>query len=136
MSQLEWSATTEADVDALLRLGSACLERDGGLPDLADPDHVRSSLVTSTAINGRDELGDVVAAAAIGLDAGGGRTATGLVDPSVMGRGIGQELADWITTHADGPVRFVMDSVSPEAEELFAQLGLHRVFAETVKVGS
>lgn len=132
MSQLEWSATTGADVDALMRLGSACLERDGGLPDLADPEHVRSSLVTSAAINGRDELGDVVAAAAIGLDSGGGRTATGLVDPTVMGRGIGQEIADWIATRADGPVRFVMDSMSPEAEELFARLGLHRVFAETV----
>ena len=132
MSQLEWSATTEADVPALVRLGTACLERDGGLPDLTDPEHLRTSLVTDTAISGRDELGDVVAAAAVGVDASGGRTATGLIDPSVMGRGIGQEIAEWVTTRAGGPVRFVLDSVSPEAEELFAQLELHRVFAESV----
>ncbi|WP_435198020.1 GNAT family N-acetyltransferase [Janibacter sp. GS2] len=132
MSQLEWATTTEADVDALVRLGTACLERDGGLPDLADPDHMRSSLVTDLAISGRDELGDIVAAAAIGVDASGTRTATGLVDPAVMGRGIGQEVADWVTSHTSGPVRFVMDSMSPEAEELFARLGLHRVFAETI----
>ncbi|MGO1164984.1 MAG: GNAT family N-acetyltransferase [Janibacter sp.] len=132
MSQLEWSATTEADVPALVRLGTACLERDGGLPDLTDPEHLRTSLVTDTAISGRDELGDVVAAAAVGVDASGGRTATGLIDPSVMGRGIGQEIAEWVTSRAGGPVRFVLDSVSPEAEELFAQLELHRVFAESV----
>ena len=132
MSQLEWSATTEADVEALVRLGAACLERDGGLPDIADPEHLRATFVTDTAISGRDELGDVVAAAAVGLAAGGGRTATGLVDPAVMGQGIGLELADWVTRQGDGPVQFVLDSVSPEAESLFAELGMHRIFAETV----
>lgn len=132
MSQLEWSATTTADVDALVRLGSACLARDGGLPDLADPDHMRASFVTELAISGRDELGDIVAAAAIGIDAAGGRTATALVDPQAMGQGLGHELADWVTRSAMGPVQLVMDSVSPEAESLLAEIGLHRVFAETV----
>ena len=132
MSQLEWSTTTEADVEALVRLGSACLERDGGLPDLAETGHMRASFVTDLAINGRDELGDIVAAAAVGLTAAGGRTATGLIDPAVMGQGIGLELADWVDRQAGGPVQFVMDSMSPEAESLFAEIGLHRVFAETI----
>lgn len=132
MSQLEWSATTAGDLDALVRLGSACLQRDGGLPDLTDPDHMRATLVTDVAICGRDELGDIVAAAAVGIDGTGGRKATGLVDPAVMGQGIGHELAAWVTRHAGGPVRLVLDSVSPEAESLFADLGLHRLFAETV----
>lgn len=132
MAQLEWSPTTEADTDALVRLGSACLQRDGGLPDLADPDHMRSTFVTDMAICGRDELGDVVAAAAIGIDGTGGRTATALVDPAAMGQGLGHELAAWVTRNAGGPVRFVLDSVTPEAESLFADIGLHRVFAETV----
>lgn len=132
MSQLEWSATTTADVAALVRLGSACLDRDGGLPDLADPDHLRAGLVTDLAINGRDELGDIMAAAALGIDRTGGRTATGLVDPAVMGQGIGHELAHWVATNAGGPVRFVMDSVSPEAESLFVDLGLRRVLAESI----
>lgn len=132
MGTLEWAPTTEADLDALVRLGTACLARDGGLPDLADRDHLRESLVTDLAICGRDELGDVVAAAALGLDAAGGRTATGLLDPAAMGQGIGRELAEWVLRHALGPVRVVLDSVSPEAETLLADLGLHRVFAETI----
>lgn len=132
MSQLQWSPTTEDDLDALVRLGEACLERDGGLPDLADPEHMRSAFVTDLAISGRDELGDIVAAAAVGRVGAGGLTATGLVDPAVMGRGIGRELADWMVANSVDQVRFVLDSVSPEAEELFAELGLHRVFAETV----
>ena len=40
MSTLEWSPTTEEDVASLVRLGQACLDRDGGLPDLADPQHL------------------------------------------------------------------------------------------------
>lgn len=132
MGTLEWSPTTEDDLDALVRLGAACLERDGGLPDLSDRDHLRSTLVTDLAICGRDELGDVVAAAALGLDTSGGRTATGLIDPAAMGQGIGQEIAAWVVGQSVGPVRFVLDSVSPEAETLFAELGLHRVFAEAV----
>lgn len=132
MSPLEWSPTTEADLPALVRLGAACLERDGGLPDLVDGEHMRTNFITDAAICGRDELGDILAAAAIGLDASGSRVATGLIDPAAMGQGIGQELADWVIVHSGGPVRFVMDSMSPEAEELFAELGLHRVFGETV----
>lgn len=132
MGVLEWSPTTEDDLDALVRLGQACLERDGGLPDLADREHLRTTFVTDLAIRGRDELGDVVAAAAIGITTSGGRTATGLVDPSAMGQGIGHEIAEWVLGHSIGSVRFLLDSVSPEAESLFADLGLHRVFAETV----
>ena len=132
MGQLDWSPTGPEDVDDLARLGRACLERDGGLPDLADPEHLRATFVTDTAICGRDELGEIVAAAAVGLSAAGEWTATGLVDPAVMGRGIGEELAAWVDERADGPVRFVMDSMSPEAEGLFAWVGMRRVFAETV----
>lgn len=132
MGVLEWSPTTSDDLDALVRLGQACLERDGGLPDLAEREHLQATLITDLAISGRDELGDVVAAAAIGLSAAGGRTATGLIDPAAMGQGIGQEIAEWVISHSVGPVRFVLDSVSPEAETLFAELGVHRVFAETV----
>mgnify|MGYP001010181421 CR=1 FL=1 len=50
MGTLEWSPTTEGDLDALVCLGAACLERDGGLPDLADRDHLRSTLLTDLAI--------------------------------------------------------------------------------------
>ena len=46
MSTLEWSPTTEEDVASLVRLGQACLDRDGGLPDLADPQHLRDGYLT------------------------------------------------------------------------------------------
>ena len=36
MGVLEWSPTTADDIASLVRLGTACLERDGGLPDLAE----------------------------------------------------------------------------------------------------
>lgn len=132
MSQIDWAAPTAEDLGDLVRLGQACLERDGGLPQLVDPEHLRGSFLTDTALVGRDELGEIVAAAAVGLDSSGQRAATGLVDPSVMGQGIGQELVRWVDAHAGGPVRVVLDSVSPEAETLFADVGLHRVFAETI----
>ena len=71
MGVLEWSPTTADDIASLVRLGTACLERDGGLPDLADPQHLSDGYLTDLSICGRDELGDIVAAAAIG----GGRAA-------------------------------------------------------------
>ena len=77
-------------------------------------------------------FGDIVAAAAIGVSSDGTRTATGLIDPAVMGQGFGQEVAEWVIGHSVGPVRFVLDSVSPEGETLFAELGLHRGFAESI----
>ncbi|MDN5764626.1 MAG: GNAT family N-acetyltransferase [Humibacillus sp.] len=132
MSHLNWSSTTPQDVEDLVRLGQACLDRDGGLPDVADPEHLRKVFVTDTAICGRDELGEIVAAAAVARNAAGERFAAALVDPSVMGRGIGEELAAWVDEHSGGPVSLVMDSMSPEAEGLFVRLGLRRVFAETV----
>ncbi len=131
MSQLDWAPITREDVPGLVRLGRACLERDGGLPDLADPQHMEEVFVTDTTICGRDELGDIVAAAAVGVS-GAGWTATGLVDPSAMGQGLGNELAEWALRAADRPPRVVMDSVSPEAESLFAQVGMSLVFAESV----
>lgn len=129
---LQWSPIVDDDVPALVRLGESCLERDGGLPDLADPAHMRSTFVTEVSLCGRDTLGDIVAAAAMGFDAAGGRTATALVDPAMMGHGIGHQLAEWVDQQAGGPLRFVMDSVSPEAESLFAELGLRQVFAEAI----
>ncbi len=132
MTRLDWSSPTADDLEDLVRLGRACLERDGGLPALADPDHLRTAFLTDAAICGRDELGEIVAAAAVGFNSAGERTATGLVDPAVMEQGIGEDLAAWVDEHAVEPVRFVMDSMSPEAEGLFARIGLRRVFAETV----
>ena len=130
---LEWtSPVTEEDVEALVRLGRACLERDGGLPDIAEADHVRDTFVTEPSIAGRDELGDILAVAAVGFDTAGGRTATGLIDPTARGRGLGHELSAWVHEQAGGPVRFVMDSVSPESEGLFAVLGMRQVFAEVM----
>ncbi|WP_370892726.1 GNAT family N-acetyltransferase [Janibacter sp. GXQ6167] len=133
MTRLEWTPLTEADLPGVQAVAEACLERDGGLPELADQDRLRALFLTDTAIVGRDALGDILAATALGWGSGGRRIATGLVHPSVMGQGIGAELVQWSREQAAGePVRVIAETISPEAEELFAQSGLHLVFSESV----
>ena len=132
MSQLEWSSLTEADLPALAHVARACLAADGGLPDLADPERLRSLLLTERGIVGRDAAGEVVAAAALGWEAGR-LSVAGLVDPGARRQGIGGALVDWARTEAAGrPLRVIAETVGPDTEELFAAVGLHRVFAETV----
>lgn len=133
MSQLAWTPLTDGDLEALVPLAQACLDRDGGLPDLATPARLDSLFGNREGIVGRDELGEVVAAVAMTKDIRGGYTASGLVHPSAYRQGHGRELARWVREQSQGsPIHLAMESVSPEAEELFGNLGLHRTFSETV----
>ena len=133
MSQLAWTPLTDGDLEALVPVAQACLDRDGGLPDLATPARLDSLFGNREGIAGRDELGEVVAAVAMAKDIRGGFTASGLVHPSAYGQGLGLELARWVREQSKGaPIHLAMESVSPEAEELFGNLGLHRTFSETV----
>lgn len=134
MSQLAWTPLTDGDVDALVPVAQACLARDGGLPDLGTPVRLESLFGGGReGIVGRDELGEVVAAVAMTKDIRGGFTASGLVHPSAYGQGLGLELARWVREQSQGaPIYLAMESVSPEAEELFGNLGLHRTFSETI----
>ena len=133
MSTLEWGPVTEADLPQLASLARACLRHDGGLPQLAGEPMLRQLYLTDTAIGGRDDTGELVAVAALSWDAGGRRTASGLVHPSARRQGHGEALVKWARARAGGvPLRVVAETMSLEAEELFARSGLRRTFAETV----
>ncbi len=94
---------------------------------------VRRLFLSGSSIAGRDETGDIVAAASVFVDGSGHRTATGLVHPSTRWQGIGEELVQWAQERAGGvPLRVVAETTSPASDALFAQVGLQRTFAEHV----
>lgn len=133
MSTLAWQPLTEQDVDELRHLARRCLAADGGLPQLAHEQMIRRLFLSGSGIVGRDETGDIVAAAAVFVDDAGHRTATGLVHPSTRWQGLGEELAQWARERSGGaPLRVVAETTSPESDALFAELGLRRTFAEHV----
>ncbi|MGL5862384.1 MAG: hypothetical protein ACRCY9_14120, partial [Phycicoccus sp.] len=82
MSTLAWAPLTGDDLPALASLARACLRADGGLPHLAGETMLRRLFLAAAGSGGRDETGDLVAAAAGFVDGGGRRTATGLGRPS------------------------------------------------------
>ncbi len=133
VSALEWGALTEDDLPQLASLARACLKHDGGLPDLAGEPMLRQLFLTDTTIGGRDETGELVAVAALSWDAQGHRTATGLVHPSMRHQGYGESLVAWARERSGGvPLRVVAETMSVEAEGLYAASGLRRVWAETI----
>lgn len=133
MSTLAWQPLTATDLTALGHLAACCLEVDGGLPLLAEESMLRQLFLTGHSIGGRDETGDLVAAASVFLDATGHRTATGLVHPSARRQGLGEELVRWCVEQSGGSLlRLVAETTSPESDALAERLGLRRTFAEHV----
>lgn len=133
MSTLAWQPLTEDDLPALAHLATRCLQRDGGLPHLAGEPMLRRYFLSGPGITGRDETGEVVAAASVFVDGAGHRTATGLVHPSARGQGLGHELVAWCRERSGGVLlRVAVETTSPEWDELVAELGLVRTFAEHV----
>lgn len=133
MTHVEWTPLTEDDLPALASLARACLDRDGGLPLLADEFMLRRLFLQGEGIGGRDITGDLVAAASCWVGEGLDRQATGLVAPDVRQQGIGEELVRWVRERAGGAgVRFIAETTSPESNSLLARAGLTLTFAETV----
>jgi mycothiol synthase len=133
VTTLAWQPLAEDDLDALRHLARRCLAADGGLPQLAHEQTIRRLFLSGSGIAGRDETGDIVAAASVFVDDAGHRTATGLVHPSTRWQGIGESLAQWAQERAGGsPLRVVAETTSPESDALYAELGLKRTFAEHV----
>ncbi|QIM20474.1 GNAT family N-acetyltransferase [Phycicoccus sp. HDW14] len=133
MSQVAWAPLTEEDLPALRELALACLRADGGLPILAEEPMLRRYFLAGEGIGGRDETGDLVAAAGVTRDRSGQRSASGLVRPSARHRGLGTELAAWCSEHAGGTLlRVAVETTSPETEAFLHRLGLVRTFAEHV----
>ncbi|GGL40659.1 GNAT family N-acetyltransferase [Phycicoccus endophyticus] len=133
MSTVVWTPLGEADLPDLRELALACLRADGGLPQLADESMLRRLFLVGAGIGGRDETGDLVAAAAVRLEGPQARSATGLVRPSARYGGLGRQLAAWCAERAGGTLlRVVVESTSPQTESFLAGLGLEPTFAEHV----
>jgi mycothiol synthase len=130
---LVWGPLTEADLPSLVRLARSCLEADGGLPHLMEPQTLRSRVLAGPSTGARDELGDLVAAAGVVHDADGGATMLGMVHPSFRRLGVGSDLLRWARQHAQGrPLRVAVEAHSGSTEDLMREHGLVQTFAETV----
>jgi mycothiol synthase len=133
MSVLQWSELTPEDRSAVRALAKACLDHDGGLPQLVDDEYIDRYFYGDDTIAGRDDTGELVAVAALRYDEAGNRIASGLVHPSVRRQGHGEALVAWAREQSLGvPIKVIAETMSPEAETLFAASGLTRTFAETV----
>lgn len=133
MSTLAWQPLTDDDLDPLRHLAQRCLDVDGGLPLFAGEAMVRRLFLSGVGIGGRDETGDLVAAASVFVDGAGQRTATGLVHPSLRHQGHGHALVRWCGERVGGTlVRVVAETTSPDTDRLLTSIGLQRTFAEHV----
>lgn len=133
MSTLDWKPLTESDLAQLRHLAVRCLEKDGGLPLLATEPMLRQLFLTGQSVGGRDETGDLIAAASVFVDATGHRAATGLVHPSARQQGLGDELVRWCAEKSGGALlRLIAETTSPESDAFADRLGLERTFAEHV----
>lgn len=133
MATLEWAQVREADLPDLQRLATAVVRWDGGLPDMAEEAALRATYVDNPSIGGRDDLGELVAVAAVAPGPGGTRTATALVHPSVRGQGVDAQVVRWCEERSAGHrVVVALDTVPPQAESVLSEAGFHRVFGETV----
>lgn len=137
MATLVWGPVTEADLPDLVDLARACLDADGGLPQIAREPMLRRYFLSGTNIGGRDEFGDLVAVAGLFSDAASGEDrhdiACGMVHPSLRRIGYGGELVEWGREHAEHPpLRVVSESLSSAEEDLYAAYGLIRTLLEHV----
>ncbi|GIL35965.1 N-acetyltransferase [Phycicoccus sp. DTK01] len=133
MALTEWTPLGPADLPDLRELALACLRADGGLPLLADEAMLRRLFLDGPGVGGRDETGDLVAAAAVRPVGGGGWSATGLVRPSARHTGLGEQLAAWCTQRSGGVLtRVVVETTSAGTDDFLGALGLRRTFAEHV----
>jgi mycothiol synthase len=136
---ITWAPLPFDDEDELVSLAARCLAVDGGLPLAADPAFLRRRWRAPgiPTMQGRDHDGRLVAAgdARPTATAAGGVTFCGLVDPAARARGVGSYLLSWGLDQAarrQEPVTVETESLTAEAEALFAARGLRQVFAEDV----
>lgn len=135
MANLQWSTLEPGDLEEVRGLAQACLDHDGGLPELTKDDHLKRYFFGDDTISGRNELGELVAIASLTYDETGHRVASGLVHPSYRRQGLGESLVTWARKEAPGvPIKVVAETMSPEAESLYATSGLTRAHAEYVMV--
>lgn len=133
MTLLQWAPLRDEELPELVHLAQVCLAKDGGMPLLGTEKMLRRLFLSSQAIGGRDEMGDLVGAVALGRDSQGRPQATGLVHPAFRGQGVGEQLIVWVREQAAGePLVVLAETTSPESDTLYARAGLTRVFAEHI----
>lgn len=132
MAFAETVVLSTVDLPDLQRLAQACLDQDGGLPLFAEEAMVRSRVLRDRTIGLRLPDGTLAAVAGLGFR-GDTAVTTGMVDPTLRRRGIGEELLRWAIEQAgDAALMVETESCSADAEALYARHGLVRTFAETV----
>ena len=133
VATLSWQPLHDTDLPALTDLALCCLERDGGLPQLATEPMLRQLFLAGESIGGRDETGELITAAGVFVDRSGRRSASALIHPSTRSQGIAEELIKWCRERSRGSrLRIVAETTSPESERFFVDNGLRRTFAEHV----
>lgn len=124
----------------LVALAGRCLRADGGLPLADDPGFLRGRWAAAGAVAFalRGDEGALLAAGAA-RPAGDGAAFSGLVDPAVRRGGLGSALLDRgleeAAQLAPPPRRTITvetETLSADADALFASRGLRRTFAEDV----
>jgi mycothiol synthase len=144
-----WRALEASDLAAIGALTRACLAADGGLPQAATDDFVRSRYLggpPNATLAGCDRDGRLVACGAVQLvehpEEYRARI-VGQVHPEARRRGIGAFLLRWCLARArallepcgsDRPHAIVVatESLSPAADRLYTQHGLAAEFGEAV----
>ena len=84
MTELRWAALSEDDLPDLVGLAQACLDQDGGLPQLADERMLRRLFLSGAALGGREITGELGAAASAWVGEHASRQATWLVAPALL----------------------------------------------------
>ncbi|MFI6925419.1 GNAT family N-acetyltransferase [Nonomuraea spiralis] len=133
MVTIEWAALSAADLPAIAALARRCAAYDGGLPATTSESFLGRRYTAGPAVGAFSE-GRLVACGAV-RPVGAASAATGLVDPDHRGRGLGSGLLDRLTadtTGTAGSVRVEVESVTPQAHELFLARGYRQTFAEDV----
>lgn len=134
--ELTWGVLGATDVADLVDLMRRVLAADGGLPLAVDETFLRHRYAGPdvVAVTVRDAQGTLLAAGSV-RPTGAQVTVTGQVDPAARNRGLGSLLLDWGLGEAARRAAEVVvetESLTPQAEALFAARGLDRFFAEEI----
>ena len=150
---LTWRPLLRNDLAPLVELSRACLQADGGIPFLFEPDIIQERYFpneSGEAIGAFTPTGRLATCAAVHL--GGGSNApkaviVGQVHPDMRSRGIGAFLMDWSLAKAQSllsgaaasangagqPVlQVATESLTEPADRLYTAYGFNRVFEELV----
>lgn len=130
-----WRGLTPDDLALVSGLAQRCVRADGGLLATTSTGFLQRRYAGPEIYAIGAFAGPLLVAAGSVRPADPGASVVGIVDPGYRGRGLGATLLDRLLAQAatrPGPVRVETESLTPEAERLFAARGLAQTFAEDV----